>query len=278
MNFSVLISAYRTEEPIILDRALKSIWDDQILKPDQIVLIKDGPLGLDLDKILEKWLTIMGSSLDIVYNPVNLGLGDSLRKGIHHCKYDLIARMDTDDISVPSRFVEQINFLKNNPEVDILGSNISEFANDEMIQTSFRKVPSTHENIIENAKIQCPFNHPSVFFKKKAYLNAAGPKNLFLMDDWYVWVLMIMNGAICANIDKDLVKMRGGSDQMSRRGGWIYLFQSLKLQKLFYDIKFINLIEFLRNSAILITVSLVPPVLRYLMYKYLIRRLNFNRA
>ena len=102
MNFSVLISAYRTEEPIILDRALKSIWDDQILKPDQIVLIKDGPLGLDLDKILEKWLTIMGSSLDIVYNPVNLGLGDSLRKGIQHCKYDLIARMDTDDISVPS--------------------------------------------------------------------------------------------------------------------------------------------------------------------------------
>jgi len=278
MQFSVLISVYRSEEPIILDRALKSIWDDQILKPDQIVLIKDGSLGPNLDKVIEKWATVMGTSLDIICNPVNIGLGNSLRKGVHHCKYDLIARMDDDDISMPNRFFEQIKFLKNNPEVDILGSNVSEFSKDEMIQTSFRKVYTNHETIIKNAKIQCPFNHPSVIFKKKVYLNAAGPKSLFHMDDWHVWVLMIINGAICANIDKNLLKMRGGIDQMRRRGGWTYLIQEIKLHKEFYDIKFINLIEFLRNAALGIIIRLLPTVFRQIIYKHIIRNVRITKV
>ena len=116
MRFSVLISAYRTEIPIILDRALKSIWDDQVLKPNEIVLVKDGPLTVELDYLIKTWSIRLGEVMKLVTLEKNIGLGDALGIGIKECKYDIVARMDTDDISLPHRFSTQISYLKKNPQ------------------------------------------------------------------------------------------------------------------------------------------------------------------
>ena len=271
MNFSVLISAYCTENPKYLDRALHSIWDDQILKPNQIVLVKDGPMTEELNRVMNEWQLKLGDVLSTVSLQSNVGLGEALRVGIHYCKHNLVARMDTDDISLPDRFLDQIRFFKDHSDIDVVGSNVSEFSNDEECISSYRLVPQAHEDIVRRSKFRNPFNHPSVMYKKSAALAAGGPKNMTGFDDYYLWIRMIMNGSKCANIPEILVKCRAGNGLMSRRGGFSYIMFEYKFQKILLDIKYINILEFIRNILIRLPVRLLPNNLRKYVYK-LIRR------
>ena len=128
MNFSVLISCYFRDNPQELAVALKSIWDDQTLKPQEIVIVKDGPLTADLDAVIEEFAK--NAPAKIVPLPQNGGLGKALQIGVENCSYEYIARMDGDDISVPERFAKQAAFMTEHPEIDICGGMIEEFADD----------------------------------------------------------------------------------------------------------------------------------------------------
>jgi glycosyltransferase involved in cell wall biosynthesis len=271
LKFSVLISVYYTENPKHLDRAFQSIWLDQILKPNQIVLIKDGSLTKDIEAVLDDWQKKLGNILSILSLESNVGLGMALGLGIHYCNYNLVARMDTDDVSLPNRFLRQVKFFEDNPDVDIVGSNIGEFHSDEKCIISYRHVPHAHDDIVRASKIKNPFNHPSVMYKKSAVLAAGGPKNMTGFDDYYLWIRMIMNGSKCANIPDVLLIMRTDNGQMSRRGGYSYLMFECKFQKILLDIKYINILEFVRNILIRLPVRLLPNNLRKYVYK-LIRR------
>jgi glycosyltransferase involved in cell wall biosynthesis len=266
MKFSVLISEYKTGKPEYLNRAISSIWDDQILKPNQIVIVKDGPLGCALDKVISDWKNTLDDTLCIVDLKKNVGLGDALAHGLSFCKYNIIARMDSDDISLPNRFLEQINYLKENHNIDILGSNISEFNANEDLELSTRIVPSVHKDIVKFAKLKNPFNHPSVMYKKDSVINSGGPKNYTGFDDYYLWVRMIMDGCQCANIDVVLLKMRLGNDFVERRGGFAYLIYEYKFQTLLFKISFISLYEYIRNLFIRIPVRIMPKKLRNMIY------------
>lgn len=112
MKFSVLISVYKSDNPEHLETALKSIWDNQILKPDQIVLVQDGPVGDEIVNIINNFKAILDDKLSFLELSVNLGLARALNEGLRLCKYDLIARMDSDDICFPNRFEKQIAFLR----------------------------------------------------------------------------------------------------------------------------------------------------------------------
>jgi len=267
--FSVLITVYYTENPDYLDRALKSIWDDQTLKPNQIVLVKDGPLTKGLDMVINKWKNNISDTLDILPLKKNIGLGGALSKGINICRFDLIARMDTDDISTPDRFAKQVDFLNKNLHVDIFGSDVSEFSLNENILDGFRRVPKTHDRIIKISRKRNPFNHPSVMYRKKSVLKAGGPLNLTGFDDYYLWVRMINKGAKCANTSDILLKMRAGSGQMLRRGGVKYAFYELKFQRMLLNMKYISIVEFFLNLMIRTPIRILPPVIRVYVYKFM---------
>lgn len=269
MKFSLLISEYIGGNSEYLNRALKSIWDDQILKPDQIVFVKDGSLTNDLNFVIDKWKLKLGNVLSVIELQNNVGLGEALNIGLSNCKYDLIARMDSDDISLPERFRNQIDFFYNNPDIDILGSYISEFDNHEGVETSVRFVPITHQEIIKFARIRNPFNHPSVMYKKNSVLRAGGPKNFTGFDDYYLWARMIIDGSKCANIPKILLKMRAGYGQLERRSGFKYAMSEIKLQKKFLNIGFINYFEFIQNVTIRFIARIVPKSLVKAIYKKL---------
>jgi len=266
-NFSVLISVYCTEVPSYLDRSLKSIWSDQILKPSQIVLIKDGPLTAELDVVIDEWKYKLGDVMDVFALNSNVGLGNALRFGISNCKYELIARMDTDDISLADRFRVQVDFLSKNFDIDIVGSNIGEFETNDKFINSIRLVPDTHKEIVRISKIKNPFNHPTVMYKKSSVMAAGGPKKMTGFDDWYLWCRMIMNGSKCANIPEILVKCRIGNGLMDRRGGLSYLVLEYKFLKSLLDMKYINILEFIRNILIRLPVRLLPNRLRGYFYK-----------
>jgi len=110
MDFSVLMSVYYKENPEFLKRAFESIWDLQTLKPSQIVLVEDGPLSDGLYAEIKRQKELLKDKLTVVSLEKNVGLGVALAEGLKACKYDIVARMDGDDVADQDRFLTQIVF------------------------------------------------------------------------------------------------------------------------------------------------------------------------
>jgi len=208
MKFSVLMSVYSKDRPDYLDIALKSIWDDQILKPDEIVLIKDGPLNDSLDIIINKWKNKLNKILNIITLEANVGLGKALNKGLKYCKNNIVARMDADDISLPKRFLMQIDFFKHNSEVDILGGWGHIIDNNKIIKNERTQPRSDKE--IKKILWACPIIHCSVMYRKDSILKVGSynPNLARRQEDYELWIRAGFNGLIFSNIQDYLIKYR----------------------------------------------------------------------
>ena len=267
MDFSVLMSIYHKEKPHYFNQAMRSIWDHQVLKPKQIVLVQDGPLTDELFEVIDSWRVKLGDIFTLVLLDENLGLGDALNIGLANCKYELVARMDTDDISHPQRFKIQIQHMNDNKYCDIVGSYVTEFDDDPDTHLSIREVSCGNEEIIQHAKTKNPFNHPSVMYKKSSVISAGSYKKFDGFEDYYLWVRMILNGAKCLNVAIPLVNMRAGYSMLSRRGGLRYAINETKLQFRFYKLGFLTEIQVLKNLIIRIPIRLLPNKIRALVYR-----------
>lgn len=237
--FSVAISVYKNDNPQFFERALSSITDLQTILPNEIVLVVDGPISEQLNDIIIKYQ----SKYDI-FNVIRLenneGLGNALKLAVEKAKYDLIARMDSDDISSSDRFEKQLSFLKANPMVDVVGGDITEFIDNETNIVGRRTVPQSNSEIREYMKKRCAMNHVSVMYKRSAVLKAGGYIDWFWNEDYYLWVRMWLNNAVFANTGTVLVNVRVGEDMYQRRGGKKYFFSEKKLQKYMLDKKMIG--------------------------------------
>ncbi len=262
------MSIYYKEKPENLNRAFISIWDDQLVKPSEIVLVLDGVLTRELDSEIEGWKEKLGSILKIVPLPENVGLGDALNRGLQECSFDLVARMDTDDISLPNRFQEQLKEFENK-NIDICSSDIDEFESDEYKITSSRKLPSTHNELIKYSKKRNPLNHPSVMFKKQSVLNAGGYEKMYLFEDYYLWVRMFISGSKFSNIPLVLLKMRGGESQIKRRHGFNYALKEIHFQKRILELKYITHTEFVINVIIRFFSRIIPRSLLSIVYSFI---------
>jgi len=266
-RFSALISVYWKENPLHLMESLKSMYYCQSLKPSEIVLIEDGPLSDDLYRVIQNFADDNPDLLRIVKLKENVGLGKALKIGVQHCSYEIIARMDSDDICNPRRFEKQIKFLEDNPKIDIVGSWIKEFIKNPEEIAFIRKVPITYSDIIEFAKFRNPMNHMTVVYKKAAILKAGNYRQFPLFEDYYLWLRMLMNNAKFANIPECLVFVRIGNDMLNRRRGINYLNYEIKLQKEMLNMGFISYRVFLRNLLFRGVPRLVPGKLLKFIYK-----------
>lgn len=256
-KFSILMSIYYKETTEYFDRAMKSIWDEQSVKPSEIILVLDGKLTDELDTTITSWKQKLGNILKVIPLEVNLGLGDALNEGIKHCSHELVARMDTDDIALPYRFKMQLEIF-NTLDIDICSGWISEFDSDENIILSYRKVPELHNQIATYAKKRCPINHPAVMYKKSVVENAGGYMKMMWFEDYYLWCRMILSDAKFYNIQTTLVNMRAGYGQLERRRGLQYAKSEFNLQRNLLHLKFLNNYEFARNVIIRFTARIFP--------------------
>lgn len=266
MKFSVLMSIYNKEKEEYFNKAMVSIWDKQSLKPNEIILVQDGPLTDQLYKSINNWSEKIGSIFKIVVLKNNVGLGDALNIGLKECSYDIIARMDTDDICSQDRFKKQL-YIFNTINIDICSSWVSEFDNNEDKIVSYRKVPECNSEIRSFSKMRSPINHPAVMYKKSAVIDAGGYKRMMWFEDYYLWARMILQGSRFYNIQEPLVNMRAGYGQLERRSGLKYAISEFIFQKKLYSIGFLNFIEFIKNSSIRFIARIIPRKLVKLMYK-----------
>ncbi len=224
--FSVAISAYKNDNPEHFNIALQSITRDQTCKPDEIVLIVDGPVSDGLNTVIANY-EAQYSGFRVIRLEENRGLGNALRLAVENCSHELIARMDSDDIALPTRFEQQLRCFAENPELDIVGGDITEFIGDSENVVGKRIVPQRDADIKQYMKKRCAMNHVTVMYKKTAVLNAGNYMDWFWNEDYYLWIRMMENSCTFANTGSVLVNVRSGADMYRRRGGKKY-FQSEK--------------------------------------------------
>lgn len=211
------MSVYRSECPDYLDRALQSVWDDQTLKPNQIVLVEDGFLDDKLQQVISKWKIILKDVLALVVNEKNLGLTKSLNKGLKVVTSDLIARMDSDDISTPHRFELQHSYLVDHNDIDIVGGSLQEFNNDNDC-LNVRYYPATHEQVIKTMHKASPLAHPTVMMRKRMFDNGLCYDERYRMSqDIALWYDAVLQGYRIANLQDITLKFRRDGDVYKRR-------------------------------------------------------------
>lgn len=270
MSYSVLMSVYIKEKPEYLKASISSIFD-QTLQTDDFVLVCDGPLNDKLDDVINEAYNLHSNIMQIIRLPKNVGLGRALNIGIKHCKNEIIARMDSDDISYPKRCEKEFEIL-NKYNFDIVSATIDEFENDPLISVSKRILPQTQDEILAFAKKRCPFNHPCVMYRKTAVESAGGYLELYCQEDYFLWVRMLINGSKGYNIQESLLWMRVGNGMYKRRSGTRYAKSQVTLFKFMWDKKFISTTRFLTNCIVRIGSSLAPNWMRKVAYQMIVRK------
>jgi glycosyltransferase involved in cell wall biosynthesis len=269
MKFSVLMSVYTKEQPAYLKQAIDSVLN-QTVAPDEVVIVEDGPLTSELYKVLDTY----SATKTIKRFPLekNQGLGKALNYGIKKCANGWIARMDSDDISVPDRFELQIDYISNHPEVGMIGSAIDEYDETMSHKTGVRTVPEIHEDIVQYMKSRNPFNHMTVIYKKQAVLEAGNYQDCPYFEDYYLWCRMAKNGTRFHNIQQSLVYARAGAGMIERRGGKSYAQNIYNFQKKIHALGLINTRQFIANTLIRSGVAIIPPSARTMFYGKALRK------
>ena len=269
MRFSVLLSVYYKESYSAFCKSLDSIFT-QTTCPDEVILVEDGPLGSDLNDIISEY-SAKYPTLKIIPLPTNQGLGKALNEGLKHCSYDIVARMDTDDIAKPDRFEKQLAVFEKYSDIDVVGAWIDEFEDDISDVKSVRKLPELPDDIRQFAKRRNPINHPVVMFRKSAVLAAGGYQHFPLFEDYYLWIRMLMNGVKFYNIQESLLYFRLSPEMFKRRGGWRYVISELHFLQKMRQMHFISFSEFMQNLFVRFSIRLIPNSLRTIIYTKLIR-------
>lgn len=269
LNFSVLISVYWKEKPAYIHKALRSIWNDQTLKPSEIILVEDGPLTDELDKEIKFFM--QSAPVKIISLTQNQGLGRALNEGLKHCTYELVARMDTDDISKSDRFEKQIGYMTQHPNVSVCSAWIDEFVDSPNDIKSVRKLPETHEEIIAFSKKRCPINHPVAVFRKSDVINCGGYQHCPFFEDYYLWCRMLNRGYIFHNLQESLLLFRASKDMFNRRGGIQLCKNEYNFLRKIKSIGYISTWEMCKALIVRIPVRLMPSKLRSMLYKTLLR-------
>lgn len=272
MKFSVLLSLYEKENFNFFNQCMKSIWIDQKLKPNEIILVLDGPVGKELQDCVKKWENEIESNLKVIALPKNVGLGKALNEGLKYCSYDWVFRMDTDDISTPDRFQKQIEFIKKNPNIVLFGGQILEFESDPDEANILKSVPINNSDIFQLALKKNPFNHMTVAYKKSVIEAVGGYQHHLFMEDYNLWLRVIAAGHQVANHNDVLVYARVGNGMLSRRKGLNYIKSEKQLLDLKKQLNLqsaikANLLFFIRSGVRLMPASLLGKIYKILLRK-----------
>lgn len=243
-KFSIITSVYKNDDPKFLKVALDSMLEHQTIKPYEIVLVQDGPVPTEISQLLIDYKNRFINIFNIIKLEKNAGLGNALKLGVENAKCEFIARMDSDDICLPNRFEKQLKYLKEHPEYDIIGGQMTEFIDTPNNIVGRRIVPLTNKDIYNYMKNRCALNHVTVMFRKEAVLKAGNYQDWFWNEDYYLWIRMMMMKCKFANLPDILVNVRTGSDQYARRGGRKYYESEKGIKKLQLDNKMISKREY----------------------------------
>ncbi|MDQ2072862.1 glycosyltransferase [Haloarcula sp. NS06] len=265
----MVLPTYGGDEPNALREAIESIVS-QTRVPDELVIVRDGPVPEANQTIIDNF----ESEYSFVWHvslAENQGRALARKVGVERCQGDVVAMMDADDLCVPTRLERQATYLQDNPEVDVVGAQLLEFDPETGEKLGVRTLPRDHEEIRDLAKTRSPVSQSTAMFRRAAALDAGNYRDVERMEDYGLWVRMLVNGARFANIPEVLVKARTGGEMYERRSGWGYAREELRLQREFVAFGFISPLQALRNVTLRVPIRFVPNAIRAYVYETLFR-------
>lgn len=269
-KYSVLMSVYSREKADYLRTAMKSMWN-QTVPTDDFVLVCDGPLTPELDAVIEE-MEVTHPELHVVRLKKNSGLGNALNIGMQHCKNELVARMDSDDISLPKRCEIELEVFADHPEIDICSGTIFEFQGEPDNVVGKRVLPKDSRSIRFFSRKRNPFNHMAVMFKKTAVDRAGGYAETYhLFEDYYLWIRMLQNGTTGWNVEEPMVCVRMPNDAYLRRGGLRYTREMLRFHHWICSTGWSSQSDFMTGALPHAVVCILPNAVRRVIYKWLRR-------
>lgn len=270
LPFSLLLPVYRGDRADFLRRAFASAVDEQVRRPSEVVLVRDGPVPEELERCLAELAATSPVPVVVVRLPENRGLAVALEEGLARCSHEVVARMDADDVSTPDRFAVQLPLVE--AGADLVGSALTEFTDDEHQVLAVRTPPLTPEAIARRAVLASPFNHPTVVYRRSAVRAAGGYRELPLLEDYWLFTRMIAAGARTANVAQPLVRYRVGAGAYRRRGGWRLFRSELVLQRHLRAEGFTTRAQAVRNVVVRGGYRLVPEAARRTAYRRVFAR------
>ena len=272
LKFSVAMSVYKNDNAVFFDRALDSIVVNQSVIPNEIVLVVDGPVTDEINSVIDRY-TEKFSIFKIIRLEKNGGTGNALKIAVENASNNLVARMDSDDVSCFDRFSQQLKFFENYKDVDIVGGDITEFIGAENNIVAKRSVPTTNQEIKNYMKVRCALNHVSVMYKKDKVLQAGNYQDFHYNEDYFLWVRMLLGNCVFGNTGTVLVNVRVGEDMYRRRGGLKYYRSEKRLQKFMLKSKIIGFGTYFMNCTKRFIVQvLMPNKLRGWVFKKFARK------
>ena len=267
-KFTVLMSIYHKENASYFRKAMRSVYN-QTVKPSEIILIEDGPVGEEIHQIEREFIQYDGNiELKIIPLAESHQLGKALAIGLDCCSHDIVARMDTDDIAHQDRFEKQLLFMEQHLDISAVGGEIAEFI-DEGIVERIKKMPSDPDQVYQYGKFRNPLNHMTVMFRKRDVIEAGSYQHFPGLEDYYLWMRMLAKGYKLANIPEVLVDARIGESFASRRGGKECTKRYLKLRKLQHEMGYTNTAEYCIAVVLTLGMTATPNTIREKAYQKL---------
>jgi glycosyltransferase involved in cell wall biosynthesis len=262
---------YIKDNPEWLKTAINSMLV-QTLPPSEFVIVKDGILTDELNRILTGYEQKHPALFKIIGFEENRGVGLASKFGVENCTFDYIARMDADDYSVPERIEKQLEFFRSNEKLGMVGCLADEFIDTPGNVTSHVLLPENHEDIVKFAKRRCPIRHPALLMKKEALINSGNYGDIRIGEDYDIAVKLIMHGYEIYNVPEVLVSVRVNPEFFKRRGGIKFLKSIYKLKKNFRKLGFYSRFDFMRSFVPHAAVCLMPNFLRDFVYRKFLRK------
>ena len=268
-KYSVLMAVYRKDNPEYFAIALDSMIR-QTVPPDEIVIVKDGPITGDLQAVIDG-RKIGGASIHEVALETNQGVGVARNEGLKACRNALVAVMDSDDYSIPTRCELQLREFEKNPKLDIVGSSVKEFLGDMGNIVSERRVPFSNDAIYSYARKRDPFNHPTVMYKRDTVKRCGGYKSYCRNIDTDLWIRLLSNGAVCMNVEEALVYFRFDEGAYRRRKSWDNTKTFVQVKYNAWKSGFNTFGEFLFLAAAQIGIFVLPEWVQKFVYRNFLR-------
>lgn len=193
------------------------------------------------------------------YFDKNVGHGNARRKGLSECSNNLVALMDSDDISAPYRFEKQLRCFLEYPSLSIVGGQISEFVGDPDQIIGIREVPEKDNDIRKYMKKRCPMNQVTVMMKKDEVERAGGYIDWYCEEDYYLWARMALAGCTFHNVPETLVNVRVGNEMSARRGGMKYFKSEARMQRFMKENGLISTFRYLYNVILRFAGEVIAP-------------------
>lgn len=220
MRYSVLMSVYTKEKPLYLKQSIESMLS-QTIKPEQFIIVEDGLLSAELEDVITGFAVQNKKLFTIIRKEKNEGLASALNTGIGVSRNELVARMDSDDISLPARCEKELSEFEKDPALDICGCQLGEFIHDDPAEVvQYRIVPTEDAEIKKFMRRRQPFNHPSVMYRKSAVLKYRGYEKLKRKEDFDLFSKMLTGGCKAKNVDQVLYLYRIDANNYKRRKNW----------------------------------------------------------